>query len=277
MNSALPLLIFLLRFFHFLFAHSCFISIFLFQLLFHFFIVHHEIIENTVLLLIIDLFFGHFNLVDFTYIRSSDILFFRKLALVPAASNMHFVVDFIDLGPQFLLLHLLYLLDFSYEFVWCSIKTSHHAISVAILSWLLGHFAIKAHYGRRAATAHNLPLILYRIVVVGRFCPFLLGYPFLPQVELLHSFIVIFLPISIVLQLILLGFVHCVAQPICTFIFGVPSYQFFSFEVFFTKKLFFGRSSQNVTDSVFFELCIQFLVLTHFFETLVLLGVFFNF
>ena len=199
MNSTLPLLIFLLWFFHFLFAHSCFKCVFLFQLLFHFFIVHHEIIENTVLLLIIDLFFSHFNFVNFTHIRSGDILFFRKLALVPAASNMHFVVDFIDLGPELLLLILLYLLDFSNEFVWRSIKTSHHAIPVAILSWLLGHFAIKAHNGRRAATAHNLPLILYRIVVVGRFCPFLLGYSFLPQVELLHSFIVIFLPISVVL------------------------------------------------------------------------------
>jgi len=111
---------------------------------------------------------------------------------------MHFVVDFIDLGPE-LLLHLLYLLDFPNEFVWRSIKTSHHAIPVTILSWLLRHFAIKTHNGRGAATAHNLPLILYRIVVVGRFCPFLLSYSFLPQVELLHSFIVIFLPISVVL------------------------------------------------------------------------------
>lgn len=175
MNSALPLLIFLLRFFHFLFAHSSFISIFLFQLLFHFFIVHHKIIKNTVLLLKINLFLGHFNLVNFADIWPSNILFFRKLAFVPVASNLHFVVDFIDLVPEFLLLHLLYLLDFADEFVGRPVKTSNHAISVAILSWLFGNFAIEAHNGRGAAATHNLPLILYWIVVMGRFGPFFLG------------------------------------------------------------------------------------------------------
>ena len=66
---------------------------------------------------------------------------------------------------------------------------------------------------------------------------------------------------------------HSVAQTICTFILGVSRYQFFSFEVLFTKQLLFGRSGQNVADSVFFELGIQFLVLSHFFKPLELLSI----